>query len=182
VADWEGELADLPSGPHTIEVDSTYRISGFSRNDLLRDMLRNGPGTDEIGTRFGLHVSQWRYGFAYRSAPGVCHLTEAQVLLRSVIILPDWTNVSTAPPELSRGWRPFLRALRTHEEGHRNRARAQGVFLWQALLGLEAGTCEELEARVRETAESVLAEGREAQLTYDRETGHGSSQGAVWPR
>lgn len=180
--DWARELGDLPPGPHTVEVDSVYRISGFSHDDLLREMLRKGPGTDEIGTRFGLHLSQWRYGYEYRSSPGLCRLTEAQVLLRSVIITPRWTNVSTAPPELSQGWRPFVAALRTHEEGHRNRARALGVFLWQALLGLEAPNCDELERRVRETAESVLADGREAQLAYDRDTGHGSTQGAVWPR
>jgi predicted secreted Zn-dependent protease len=180
--DWARELGDLPPGPHTVEVDSVYRISGFSHDDLLREMLRKGPGTDEIGTRFGLHLSQWRYGYEYRSSPGLCRLTEAQVLLRSVIITPEWTNVSTAPQELSRGWRPFVAALRTHEEGHRNRAKALGVFLWQALLGLEASSCDELERRVRDTAESVLADGREAQLAYDRDTGHGSTQGAVWPR
>ena len=72
-------------------------------------------------------------------------------------------------------------ALRSHEEGHRNRAKAQGVFLWQSLLGLESDSCGGLQALVDETAERVIEEGRAAQLEYDRETGHGMTQGAVWP-
>jgi predicted secreted Zn-dependent protease len=178
---WEG-LDDLGSGLHVVEIDSLYPVGGFTHDDIYRDMQRNGPGTDEIGVRLGVHLSQWRWGFQYNMSPGErCRLVEATVLLRSSIVLPEWTNVSTAPDEIAAGWRPFLRALRAHEEGHRSRAKAQGVFLWQSLLGLESDDCDELQRIVKETADRVIGEGREAQLAYDRDTGHGLTQGAVWP-
>ncbi len=179
---WWEEFDHLGSGLHVVEIDSLYRVSGFTYADIYSAMQRSGPGTDEIGVRLGVHLSQWRWGFQYRMDPGErCRLVEATVLLRSSIVLPEWTNVSTAPPEVRAGWRPFVRALRSHEEGHRNRARAQGVFLWQSLLGLEAADCADLQDIVEDTADRVIAEGREAQLAYDRDTGHGLTQGAVWP-
>lgn len=180
--EWWETVEELGSGFHVVEGDSTYRVSGFTYDDIFREMQLNGPGADDIGVRLGMHLSEWRWSFRYTSEPGGrCGLGEATVLLRSRIVMPEWTNVSTAPPEIARGWRPFLDALRRHEEGHRNRAKAQGIFLWQALLGLEASDCDELRDIARSTADRVIAEGREAQVAYDRDTGHGLTQGAVWP-
>lgn len=180
--EWWQELDGAGPGLHVIEQDSLYRVSGFSYEDIHREMQRNGPGVDDIGVRLGVHVSSWRWSYEFRTAPGErCRLTSASVLLRSVIVLPEWTNVATAPSEISRGWRPFLAALQTHEEGHRSRAKAQGVFLWQSLLGLEGADCRDLEVLVKEVADRVITEGREAQLAYDRDTGHGMTQGAIWP-
>ena len=180
---WWAAHEHLPAGFHTIEVDSVYPVSGATRRDVLLDMERKGPASDDLGPRLGIHLSQWQYGYEYELDPARerCRLTEARVLLRSVIVTPRWVNVAAAPDEASRGWRTFLEALRLHEEGHRNRAKAQGVFLWQGLLGLEAATCEDLGRRVRATAERVIEEGRAEQRAYDRETGHGLSQGARWP-
>lgn len=179
---WDG-LTELPPGLHVIEVDSTYTISGFTRDDILREMYRKGPGTDQLGPRLGLHVSQWRYSYEYTRSGSSrrCRVLEAQVLLRSVVVVPDWTNVSTVAPHVSAGWRSFLQALKVHEDGHRQRAKALGATLWTSLLGLEGTDCTELEAMVRATAEDVLADGQEAQLAYDRQTGHGATQGATWP-
>jgi len=181
--DWWAGLEDQGPGLHVVEQDSSYRVSGFTYDDLYREMKRNGPGADDIGIRLGMHYSQWRWSFRYMTRPqgGRCRLSEATVLLRSRIVLPEWTNVSTAPRQIARGWRPFLDALRRHEEGHRNRAKAQGVFLWQSLLGLEAADCDALQVLVKNIADRVIAEGREAQVAYDRDTGHGVTQGAVWP-
>jgi predicted secreted Zn-dependent protease len=180
--DWWQELDGAGPGLHVIERDSLYRVSGSSYEDVHREMQRNGPGVDDIGVRLGVHVSSWRWSYEFRTAPGErCRLTSASVLLRSVIVLPEWTNVASAPSEISRGWRPFLAALRSHEAGHRTRAKAQGVFLWQSLLGLEGADCADLEVLVKKVADRVIAEGREAQLAYDRDTGHGLTQGAIWP-
>ena len=182
--EWWTEIDRMASGFHAIEVDSVYEISGFTHEDILREMEHKGPRADAIGPRLGLHLSQWRYSYRYSGGGGSgrCRLTEAQVLLRSVIVLPEWTNASTAPPHVAEGWRPFMEALRRHEDGHRSRAKAQGAMLWTALLGLEAPRCDQLEARVRAAAEQVLADGESAQEAYDRETGHGAAQGATWPR
>jgi len=181
--DWWVGLGDMPPGFHTIEVDSAYTIGGATPDEILGEMKRNGPGSDDVGLRLGLHVSQWRYSYQYTGGgqSGRCRLTEAQVLLRSVIVLPAWTDAATAPADVAAGWRPFLRSLTDHERGHRTRAKTQGANLWTSLLGLEAVDCPALERRVRETAESVLADGQEAQRRYDRETAHGATQGATWP-
>jgi len=179
---WWAGLEDQGPGLHVLERDSTYRVSGFTYDDIYREMQRNGPGADDIGVRLGMHYSQWRWSFRFTTRPGGrCGLRDATVLLRSRIVLPEWTNASTAPGQIARGWRPFLAALRRHEEGHRNRAKAQGVFLWQSLLGLEAADCDALQTMVESTADRVINEGREAQVAYDRDTGHGLTQGAVWP-
>jgi len=180
---WWAELAGVGPGLHLMEVDSIYEIRGRDDHDLLREMRRKGPGIDDIGTRLGVHVAQWRWSYNYRTGGGSdrCRVADATVLLRSVIVLPDWLDRNGAPGEVARAWPRFLAALVEHETGHRNRAKALGVMLWQSLLGLQAETCEALEALVSETAQRVVEEGDAAQRAYDRETEHGIRQGAVWP-
>lgn len=181
--DWWAEIEARGPGFHLVEVDSIYRISGFEYDELARAMARHGPGTDEIGTRLGLHRADWRWSYRYRpdGRSGRCRLVEATVILRSVIVLPEWTNRPTAPRSMADRWRDFVEALRYHEEGHRARARRLGVTLWQSLLGLEAATCEALRERAERSARRAIEEGERAQLRYDRDTGHGAAQGARWP-
>ncbi len=180
---WWRELGGPGPGLHVIEVDSTYRIRGHDYDDLLREMRRKGPGTDEIGTRLGVHVARWRWSYDYWTGGrnGRCRVTDVSVALRSIIVLPEWVREPGASADLVRRWPRFRDALVEHEMGHRNRARAQGVVLWQSLLGLQAETCEELRTLVSETATRVVSEGEAAQLEYDRDTAHGLRQGAVWP-
>lgn len=181
--DWWSEIEARGPGFHLLEVDSIYRISGSGYDELARAMARHGPGTDEIGTRLGLHRADWRWSYRYRrdGRPGRCRLAEATVILRSVIVLPEWSNRSTAPAGMAERWREFVRALRYHEEGHRARARRLGVTLWQSLLGLEAATCDALRERAERSARHAIEDGERVQLKYDRDTGHGAAQGARWP-
>lgn len=180
---WWSELADAGPGVHVVEVDSMYRVRGLDYDDLLREMRRKGPGGEELGTRLGIHLADWRWSYTYRMRAGTgrCRVAEATVLLRSVIVRPDWVDAARAPREIAHDWPRFLAALLEHEMGHRRRARMQGVALWQSLLGLQAGSCEALEMLVRETADRVIAEGEADQEAYDRDTEHGIKQGAVWP-
>jgi len=180
---WWAGLAGAGPGLHLIEVDSIYEIRGRDHDELLREMRRRGPGIDDIGTRFGVHVAQWRWSYTFRTGGGHdrCHVADASVLLRSVIVLPKWVDRAGAPREVGRDWPRFVEALTVHESGHRNRAKEQGVRLWQSLLGLQGDTCEALETVVSEIAMRVVGEGEAAQLEYDRETDHGLRQGAAWP-
>lgn len=180
---WWAELAGAGPGLHLIEVDSAYEIRGRDYDDLLREMRRNGPGIDDSGTRFGVHVAAWRWSYRYRTGGGRtrCRVSEASVLLRSVIVLPKWVDRAGASRDVESAWPRFVAALTEHETGHRHRAKEYGVRLWQSLLGLEAATCEGLEALVSETAARIVEEGEAAQSEYDRDTGHGVRQGAMWP-
>lgn len=179
--EWWAGLPDPGPGLHVFEADSTYEVRGRSYDELLGDMRRKGPGVDDIGTRLGVHVAGWRWSYEYRTGGGRCRVAGASVLLRSVIVLPEWVDRSGAPHEIARAWPRFVDALLTHELGHRTRARSLGVRLWQSLLGLQAESCDALGTLVSETAARVVEEGEAAQLEYDRETGHGVRQGAIWP-
>ena len=123
-------------------------IGGLGELVLVFGSMEENPSTIPIwGTTIVLPInsgrsSEWRWSYRYTTAPGQrCKLAEATVLMKSTIVLPEWTNVSTAPPEIADGWRPFLEALTRHEEGHRSRAKAQGVFLWQSLIFVECRAC-----------------------------------------
>lgn len=182
-AAWWAPLSDAGPGLHVIEVDSIYEIRGRDANELLREMRRKGPGIDDVGTRLGIHVAQWRWSYDYRTGGGSdrCGVDGASVLLRSVIVLPEWVDRGGGRRDVARAWPRFIEALIAHETGHRSRAKRQGVRLWQSLLGLRAETCEALEALVRETAARVVEEGETEQAEYDRDTEHGVRQGAIWP-
>lgn len=180
---WWAGLSDPGPGLHVFEADSIYEIRGRSYDDLLAEMRRKGPGVDDIGTRLGVHVAQWRWSYEYRTggADARCRVTDASVVLRSVIVLPRWVDRAGAVREVARAWPRFVDALVTHELGHRARSRTLGVRLWQSLLGLQAETCDALGTLLSETAARIVEEGEAAQLDYDRRTEHGVRQGAVWP-
>lgn len=178
---WYDGGSDLPSGVHAIERDSTYAVVGSTAGDLQDAMDATAPMVD--GRRVqGAHTWQWWHHYEYKSeGHGECRVTKSVVLVRSVIVLPEWENRATIDRDLVRAWNGYRFRLREHEDGHRTITLASATQLWNAVRSREPSPCASIKTNLRALADSVFVASEELQRQYDDQTSHGLRQGARWP-
>ncbi len=157
-----------------------YDISGNTTKDLVHEMEEKGP-VDKSGRRFPAYT-EWRVSwvFRYESSPASCKLTELTASVEGTMTLPHWVDAGSAPAALAREWQNYVAALRVHENGHY----AHGVQAANEIRALAnsiqpAENCSALSREVADRAQSVLDKFRAVDETYDRQTNHGQTQGAV---
>jgi len=165
---------------HLSEEVRYYDIVGRTENDLLQAMLRGAPLYE--GTRyFGLTSTEVRFTYRKASISTGCDLTDIEVYLRVVTTLPRWRPNRGTLYEVERRWRSFDRALRIHENGHKQFALEEADMIWRALRGLRTPSCEAMDAEARRIAVRIRDTYSFRQNAYDSRTDHGTTQGAVWP-
>jgi predicted secreted Zn-dependent protease len=158
-----------------------YDVAGRSERDLLVAMQRSGP--QWAGRRFfGLTNTALQYGYRHATDARSCRPLEVSILVEVTVTLPRWDRPAGTPYALDRDWRGFERALRGHEDGHRRLAEQEAATLDRELGVLRAPTCADLDAAANRLADAVRARFAARHHAYDRETEHGRSQGAAWPR
>jgi len=155
---------------------TTYEIHGTTARELTQQMVTLGP-PDGDGRRFAANTRwtvRWTYPYA-RSARG-CTTGPVRTDVTVKIVLPHWIPVR---PQLETEWVRFSRALRHHEDGHREIGVEAAREIAAALVRLEPQpTCEALETAADSLGERLLQEARNRDKRYDRETNHGQTQGA----
>ncbi len=158
-----------------------YEVVGNSATKLRHELNNKGPLKD--GRRFDAYTT-WRVTWTYFYAPAGkgCRLTEISTLLDGTIELPRWERNGRASDSLVRKWERYLAALRIHEDGHY----AHGVAARNEIQALGqsfqiTGSCTTMAEAFNDEAKSILAKYGAMDATYDRDTGHGKSQGAIFP-
>jgi len=110
----------------------------------------------------------------------VCAVTTSRVRLESRMALPRWQPSPGAPGDLSTDWSRFVRNLTGHENGHLVTAVSAAGQVGEKLKDLR-GPCDGMRDRAQATMDSIVATFRLVDEDYDRRTGFGALQGAVWP-
>jgi predicted secreted Zn-dependent protease len=109
---------------------------------------------------------------------GVCRADNAAVDLDVTMSLPSWVPPAGVATQLIATWDRFSEVLREHEDGHHRIAISAAREVRRKLRArTRAATCAMLKARLNDTANAVLAEYRERQQDYDRDTDYGRAQG-----
>lgn len=157
-----------------------YTVRGHDAASLLESLRASGPRVDG-NIFFGLTTTSLQYRYATHARPGRCETSDARVDLVVTITLPEWTRPAGAPFELTRDWSRFAAALRRHEEQHRDLAIEQAHALRRAVDGLSAPTCDAVADLAASRARLVQDAAEVAHRAYDARTGHGETEGAVWP-
>ncbi|MEM0961445.1 MAG: DUF922 domain-containing protein [Bacteroidota bacterium] len=160
---------------------ASYAVSGTDEQSILRDMVANGPTADDGRNFFG--VTETGFDLLYRSTEsnGTCALTDVTVMLEVTITLPEWIPSGPVTPELESDWRQFRQALSDHEDTHREIAEETAVNLHRRLSDLRRPTCDEVTIEAQRRLAETEVEIELAQTQYDADTGHGLTEGAVWP-
>jgi len=159
-----------------------YDVAGHTATKLRQELDVKGP-LDRNGKRFDGRTT-WRLNWTYRYAPdgNGCRFTGMSASLAGTIILPRWTHSEHASHSLVKKWDGYLAALRIHEEGHY----AHGVAAKREVETLGQsfripGDCKEIARIFNDEASAIVARYMALDVTYDRDTGHGETQGATFP-
>lgn len=159
-----------------------YHLYSFTQSGLRREMNEKGfRWTD--GMTYDAFTSwyvQWRYNYDTRY--GNCALRDIEVSVDVEYTLPKWSVQFLGNKELRIKWIRYIDALKKHEDGHRDIGIGAAKRIEAALY--KVGTrprCDTLGAEANAIAYKILDDFRRKEIEYDRSTGHGRTQGAVFP-
>jgi predicted secreted Zn-dependent protease len=159
-----------------------YEVNGASLDQLRVTVFSRGPYDKRRGRRFA-GWTDWaiQWWFEYRVGEDGCRIERVAAQTRVTYTLPRWSDERDAPVELREAWQRFLDALIVHEHGHGEIAGRLGRRVETALMELPAEpTCAALEQTANALGSRIVETDQE-QEAYDRRTGHGGAQGAVFP-
>lgn len=134
--------------------------------------VRRGGETYHAYTRWNL---RWELRW-FEERGGRCSLTSVRTTLDAEVLLPE---VGPAGVRAWPAWPAYAAALRVHEQGHLELGRAAAHRVDRRIADLApAVSCALLESRANEIGREELESARRDESAYDRETGHGRTQGA----
>ena len=159
-----------------------YDIYGSSGRELRRELDAKGP-VSKAGVR-GDGIAYWSVNWNFRYVPssGGCRFSEITVTVTGDIILPRWEPGEIRSDGLAKKWRAYLSALLKHEYGHYNHGMRAGEEIRS--LGQTfrvTGDCSRIGQDFNDRAALILEKYRAMDGKYDIDTGHGRTQGAVFP-
>lgn len=144
----------------------------------LRQALQAATPIVVDGRRFHGYTRwnvRWNYRW-WREASGRCRITEVTTRLTTEVQLPQLRG-ATPPQQAS--FDRYLRALSQHEQCHVQVGRDAAQAIDQGIARLPAAAdCATLERQADALGRRLLQEHVEREQQYDRDTGHGTSQGA----
>ena len=102
--------------------------------------------------------------------------------MRVVFTLPRWANAEAAAPEVLQRWHGYYRALRLHEDGHRDNGIEAAREIERSLRDLPAAeACAAIDQSASLAAKDILRKYNARDRDYDAQTRHGATQGATLP-
>ncbi len=164
------------------EVDEHLQYQHYdvpiASDDSLRQAINRASSIHQDGQIYHAYTAwnvQWRFWW-YEERDGRCRLTRTHTQLTSQITLP---RLAGGDGQQRQRFAQYLSALREHELGHYRIGQAAAVEIDAALLQTpEYPSCAELQRQANQRANAILQRHIERERRYDRDTGHGRSQGA----
>ncbi len=167
-----------------VQVEETvirpYPVSGASTRELRDSMQLTAPVSSTTGKRVWGQC-HWRLDWKakYAGESGKCRIDTFSLTLGATIDFPNWTNKSAAPEALRSKWEQFSRALRAHEDGHKENGLRAANDLANRLRALPPEKdCEALNQKISDLRNRIISEYKYLDQAYDRATDHGVTQGA----
>lgn len=151
-----------------------YEVTGRSPR-TVRESINESKPADPQGQRHDA-VTRWRYQPRWMRRDGQCVPETATVELQITIILPDLATRGALAGREGEAWDRYFDALVGHEVNHARVARTGAEQMQQAMRA--ATDCAGMQAAVEGINNAVQA----ANDQYDQQTGHGRTEGAVYPR
>ncbi|HYD11694.1 MAG TPA: DUF922 domain-containing protein [Allosphingosinicella sp.] len=164
-----GPLAGIPN----LDVDY-YEVSGRSVAEIRAAINRVRPTDPNDGQRVDA-VNRWYISWRWPgNGRGGCDLARTEIRFTATLRMPRLVNQANTPRAVVARWEAYRAALERHEAGHLRHAWDN---LGTVLRAIRAGNCATANDNGR-AAVRVLAQW---DVTYDRETRHGFTQGAHFP-
>jgi predicted secreted Zn-dependent protease len=168
-----------------IEVEDTvmqyYEVRGATAQDLQRAIGTFGPVSQQDKTRRYAHCS-WRltWNYTFKTERGQCVVDKLKVKVSAVITFPKWSNPEAGNAELREKWNQMSRALRKHEDGHKENGVRVANDIARHFRGMPPEPeCAVLGQKLNALGNRTIEESRALDAAYDRATNHGVNDGAT---
>jgi predicted secreted Zn-dependent protease len=150
-----------------------YEIEGSSEQELRAQLDEMGP-VDSSGYK-GDALTEWEVSWNWPGyGSGDCDLSQAEVTYTVKVLFPRWNPPEDASNNLILKWFNYTYRLAKHEQGHVDYVVENYGIVNDAI---QEATCETAD----EAALAALEPLHAFDLEYDRQTGHGTTQGARFP-
>jgi predicted secreted Zn-dependent protease len=170
------------SAERDVEVEETvmqyYDVEGSSADELHRAIKAYGPVSFDGNRYYATCKWKIRWKAKYKTEGGRCSIGDLHLTVAAAITFPRWSNSSAGTAGLREKWEQMAKALRNHEDGHKDNGVRGANDLARRLRSLPAQPdCRTLEQEINANYERMLKVHRELDVAYDRATNHGENQG-----
>jgi predicted secreted Zn-dependent protease len=159
-----------------------YEIRGETAEQLRQAM--NAQGTMWKNGKTYDAFTSWNVSWSFdrRTGRNGCYLDSVRTVVKVTHRFPRWKDRLFAPLDLQEKWNGYMKALRKHENGHKDIALGAAREIESSLINLDPSpNCEEIRVRANELAREILRKYEEQEAEYDVTTRFGETQGAVFP-
>jgi predicted secreted Zn-dependent protease len=164
---------------HVRRSEERYHLAGATAFELADDLRRHRP-RDERFTGWTRWRLRWRIEPERRG--GLCHPGPVDVHLEVTTVLPEWEAPPDASPLLRSQWATYIDALADHEAGHADLAETTADRIRDGIAALAPHvSCTALRALAHAYGRAEVDLLRNRNRDFDEDTGHGATQGAIFP-
>jgi len=180
---WSVAIAPAFSQPKITVSYKYYQIYGKTLREIRQSINVNTPIFSK-GKKFTGYTNwyvKWRY-FYNRSAQG-CQIDPSRIDVSTEVTftMPQWQNRDRADPQIASRWQKFYNALQEHENGHKQHGVMASNAIFQTLRQFPSyPSCPQLETAANAAGKAIIDRYGAADQEYDRQTNHGSTQGATF--
>ncbi|MGD8371157.1 MAG: DUF922 domain-containing Zn-dependent protease [Syntrophobacterales bacterium] len=159
-----------------------YDIRGNSANELRQQMNRFGIKWTNGKTYDAFTSWRVRWNYQYNASERGCAIRSVATTVHIVYRMPRWINYASAPYDLRDRWDIYIRALKVHEDGHRDFGIKAATEIERAIAVMTPRkTCEELGEEANGLGYRILEKYANEEKEYDARTNFGETQGAIFP-
>jgi predicted secreted Zn-dependent protease len=157
-----------------------YFFTGTNRAGIRAAMIQSRPWKQS--SAYDAHTDwQMRCSLTWRRAGGQYVIDTFQVKTKVALTLPGWIPAPPVDSELVSQWQEFFKGLSRHEQGHVQLARDATAELERRLSAIGGyDSAQELTVAADRAAKEITDEFRKKDHSYDQETRHGVTQGAIF--
>jgi len=181
---WLGQKASFASQPCVRIATKNYPVYGTNVATIRQSMTANSPIWHQ-GKKFDGFTRwyvRWRYYFNFVN--GICRIDPRRVFvdIEVTFTMPQWQDERRSSPAVVNRWHRYISALQRHEDGHKEHGIKAGQEIFRTLSQFSIhSSCADMPAVANATARAIIARFYQADIDYDRRTGHGRTQGAFFP-
>jgi predicted secreted Zn-dependent protease len=176
-------ITALFASPIISEQTVYYKVVGENRSDLRKQLNELGPITKN--ERYDAQVTwsiSWTYNWSAPANKKSCKIDEVHVIATIQMTLPQWEDELLFDIDLQSQWDDYLKNLITHEQGHVENGKKAAQEVEEVLLQVpEQYNCDLLNSEIDRVANKIINTHNDWDVTYDKDTQHGKTQGAVFP-
>ena len=178
LAGWLGSATGIAAQDSLTITTNHYLVTGSTLREIRQSINQMRPGGTKASTDA---LTTWNIKWQTQVNPvgGEYRLTSFNTTTTIVITMPSWMAPTNAAPQLMKKWLSYYSVLQKHEVNHSKIGTQAAEALRKRIgeIGSDADRSR-LQLRIQKMADSVIAEFRQRDADYDRETDHGRKEGA----